>query len=177
MGKSSNIRPQGAYMCHQSKQRHIRKTKRTARNCEKKRGTQCLDASPESVQMFRTDSGLGSTASFHSHKKWINQLQHSSSSSFLLPGLLPQLSRFCVHWASLAFPLLFSALSSRLVPDAFLCLHIYWCNWVACIHLLTYRSATICLIAACRALDITGKDRTWSRNLSSVEACLFWLSP
>lgn len=157
-GNPQTVHLQGAYICHQSKQRHIRKTKRRARNWEKERGTRGLDTSPESVQMFRTDSGLGSTVGFHSHQKWINQLQHSSNSSFLLPGLLSQLSCFRVHCASLALlsssPL---ALSSHVVPDSFPCLHIYWSNWVACIYLLTYRSATICLVAVYRALDITGK--------------------
>lgn len=94
-------------------QAETHKTKIRARNCEKKRQTQCLDASPESVQMFRTDSGLGYAANFHSHKKQIYQLQHSNNSSFLLPELLSQLSHFPVQWASLA--LLSSSLLCSLI--------------------------------------------------------------
>lgn len=115
-GNPQTLHSQGAHSCHQSKKRHLRETKRWARNCEKRKGTQSLDASSESVQMFRTDSGLGSAASLHSHRKWINQLQHSNNSSSLLPELLSQLSRFRVPFASPAW--LSPSLSSRLVPDS-----------------------------------------------------------
>lgn len=53
----------------QLSQTHVRETKRRARNCEKRKGAESLDARSESVQMFRTDSGLGSAASLHSHRK------------------------------------------------------------------------------------------------------------
>lgn len=77
-----------------------------------------------------------------SHRKGINQLQHSNNSSFLLPELLSQSSRFWVPFASPAW--LSSSLSSNLVPDSSPCLLVCWCEWVACIHLLTYPSATLC---------------------------------
>lgn len=63
-GNPQTRHSQAEYSCHQSEKRHIRETKRRARDCEKRKGTQSLDASSESVQMFRTDSGLGSAASF-----------------------------------------------------------------------------------------------------------------
>lgn len=68
-GEILKLHSQGAFSCHQSKERHVRETKRRARNCEKRKGAQSLDASSESVQMFRADSGLGSAASLHSHRK------------------------------------------------------------------------------------------------------------
>lgn len=113
----------------------------------------------------------------------------SNHSSFLLPELLPQLSRSCVPCAWLCF-----SLSSVLVPEPSLCLPACYCesaalsiSWfpsspfLCSVHLLIYLQplsvlcpspdlppAPLSLTAVHRAWDIPGKHRTWSTNWSSV---------
>lgn len=100
-GNPQTLHSQGEYSCHQSKRRHVRETKRRARDCEKRKGTQSLDASSQSVQMLRTDSQLGAAASF---PQKVNKSAPALKQLILPPPRTPsQLSCFHVPFASPAW--------------------------------------------------------------------------